>query len=72
MLRVSCRAGLTFRLLLDCNETDPAIEIVKRHMQAAAMNATLDLKRLDAGYEVDLEVDYLVAYEDPEAVSLIK
>ncbi len=62
MIRVSCRAGLTFRLLLDCGDEDPAIEIVKRHMKAAAMNAALDLKRLDIGYEVDLEVDYLVAY----------
>ena len=32
---------------------------------AAAMNAALDLKRLDTGYQVDLEVDYLVSYEEP-------
>lgn len=62
MVKVSCRAGLTFRLLLDCEETDPAVEIVKRHMKAAAMNAALELKRLDMGYETELEVDYLVAY----------
>lgn len=64
MVRVSCNARLVFRLLLDCKEDDPAIEIVKRHMHAAAMNAALDLKRLDTGYEVDLEVDYLVAFEE--------
>lgn len=64
MTRVSCSARLVFRLLLACEEDDPAIEIVKRHMHAAAMNAALDLKRLDTGYEVDLEVDYLVAYEE--------
>lgn len=64
MTRVSCSARLVFRLLLDCKEDDPAIEIVKRHMHAAAMNAALDLKRLDTGYEVDLEVDYLVAFEE--------
>lgn len=65
MIRVSCRAGLVFRLLLDCKEEDPAIEIVKAHMKAAAMNAALDLKRQDIGYQVDLEVDYLVAYVEP-------
>jgi hypothetical protein len=65
MIRISCHAKLSFRLLLDCSETDPAIEIVKRHMNAAAMNAALDLKRQDIGYEVDLEVGYLVAYEAP-------
>lgn len=64
MIAISCRAGLVFRLLLDCKEEDHAIEIVKRHMHAAAMNAALDLKRLDTGYEVDLEVDYLVAFEE--------
>jgi len=64
VVRVSCRAGLTFRLLLDCKKTDPAIEIVKAHMKAAAMNAALDLKRLDTGYDVELEVDYLVAYHE--------
>lgn len=63
MINVSCRAGLVIRILLDCKEDDPAIEIVKAHMKAAAMNAALDLKRLDTGYQVDLEVDYLVAYE---------
>ena len=63
MIRVSCRAGLTFRLLLDCGDEDPAIEIVKRHMKAAAMNAALDLKRQDTEYDVELEVVYLVAYE---------
>jgi hypothetical protein len=63
-VRVSCRAGLTFRLLLDCGDEDPAIEIVKRHMKAAAMNAALDLKRQDTGYDVELAVDYLVAYEE--------
>lgn len=64
MIRVSCRAGLTFRLLLECDETDPAIAIVKHHMKAAAMNAALDLKRMDSGYQVDLDVGYLVAYEE--------
>lgn len=65
MIAISCRAGLVFRLLLDCKEDDPAIEIVKDHMKRAAMNAALDLKRLDTGYEVDLDVDYLVSYEAP-------
>lgn len=63
MIAISCRAGLSFRLLLDCQEDDPAIEIVKDHMKRAAMNAALDLKRLDERYEIDLSVDYLVAYE---------
>ncbi len=63
MIRVSCRAGLVFRLLLDCGDEDPAIEIVKAHMKEAAENAARDLKRLDTGYQVDLEIDYLVAYE---------
>ena len=63
-VRVSCHAALEFRILLACSETDPAIEIVKRHMKAAAMNAALELKRLDIGYEVDLDVSYLVAYEE--------
>lgn len=65
MIIVSCCAKLTFRLLPDCDETDPAISIIKRHMHAAAMNAALDLKRLDTGYEVDLDVGYLVAYQAP-------
>lgn len=63
MIRISCRANLCFSLLLDCKEEDEAIEIVKHHMKAAAMNAALDLKRQDIGYEVDLDVGYLVAYE---------
>jgi len=63
LIAISCRAGLVIRILLDCKEDDPAIEIVKAHMKAAAMNAALELKRLDTGYEVDLKVDYLVAYE---------
>lgn len=62
MIRVSCHAALEFSILLACSETDPAIEIVKRHMKDAAMNAALELKRLDTGYDVDLEVDYMVAY----------
>lgn len=64
MIRVSCSARLSFRLLLDCQEDDPAIEIVKDHMKRAAMNAALDLKRLDDGYQVDLEIDYLVSFAE--------
>lgn len=61
MIRVSCRAGLVFRKLLDVPEADEAIQIVKDRMRAAAMQVALDLRR--DGYEIDLEVDYLVAYE---------
>lgn len=62
MIQVSCRAALTCRLLLDCAESDPAVAIVKRHMKAAAMQAALELKRLDAGYEVDLDMDSFLSY----------
>ncbi len=62
MVRVSCRAGLVFRKLLDVPEEDAAIQIVKDRMKAAAMQVALDLLR--DGYELDLEVDYLVSYEE--------
>lgn len=62
MVRVSCRAGLVFRKLLDVPEEDAAIQIVKDKMKAAAMQVALDLRR--DGYAIDLKVDYLVAYEE--------
>lgn len=62
MVRVSCNARLEFRVLLDCQENDEAVAIVKRHMHAAALQAALEMRR--DGIDTDLEVDYLVAYED--------
>lgn len=62
MIRVSCKARLEFRVLLDCEEEDAAIAIVKRHMHAAALQAALEMKR--DGIDSALEVDYLVAYEE--------
>lgn len=64
MIRASCRASLVFRKLLDCEEEDSAIDVVKKRMKAAAMQVALDLKR--DGYEIELEIDYLVAYEEPK------
>lgn len=62
MIQVSSRAILTIRRKLDCTEPDQAAEIVKRHTDAAAHQVALELKRLDAGYEVDLSVDCRLAY----------
>lgn len=62
MIRVSCNARLRFRVLLDCKEEDEAIAIVKRHMHGAALQAALEMKR--DGIDTDLEVEYLVAYEE--------
>jgi hypothetical protein len=64
MIRVSCRAGLVLRKLLDTKEEDAAIETVKARMKAAAMQIALDLQR--DGYRVDLDVAYLVAFEEGE------
>jgi hypothetical protein len=61
MICVSCKACLTFRKLLDCPDEDDAIRIAKARMKAAAMQIALDLQA--EGYKVELEVDYLVAYE---------
>jgi hypothetical protein len=61
MIRVSCKARLEFRVLLDCKEEDEAIDIVKAHMRAAVLQAALDMKR--GGIDAELTVDYLVAYE---------
>lgn len=68
MIRVSCRANITFRLLLDCGEEDEAIGIVKAHMLQTAREAAASLKGRDEGYQVDLDVDYMVAYEEPAGV----
>lgn len=62
MIRVSCKAQLEFRVLLDCGEDDEAIAIVKRHMHAAALQAALEMRR--DGIDTSLKVDYLVAYEE--------
>lgn len=62
MIRVSCKARLEFRVLLDCKETDEAVDIVKRHMHAAALQAALDMQR--DGIDASLEVDYMLAYEE--------
>lgn len=64
MIRVSCRAELVFRKLLDCKEGDDAMAIVKDRMKAAAMQVALDMRR--DGYAIDLDVTYLVAYEEPK------
>lgn len=61
MIRISCRARLAFNLLLDCGEEDEGIEIVKRHMRAAALQAALEMRR--DGIDTELCIDYLVAYE---------
>lgn len=61
MIRVSCKARLEFRVLLDCNDEDEAIGIVKDHMGKAALQAALDMKR--DGIDAELKVEYLVAYE---------
>lgn len=65
MIRVSCTASLKFSVLLDCNEEDEAIAIVKRHMHSAALQAALEMKR--DGIDSELVVDYLIAYEDATA-----
>lgn len=62
MVRVSCNARLEFRVLLDCDENDEAVSIVKRHMHAAALQAALEMKR--DGIDTELKVDYLVSYEE--------
>lgn len=62
MIRVACSARLGFRTLIDCTETDAAIDIVKERMRVAAMQVALDLRR--DGIAIDLEVGYLVAYEE--------
>lgn len=62
MVRVSCKARLEFRVLLDCQETDEAVAIVKHHMHAAALQAALEMRR--DGIDTGLKVDYLVAYEE--------
>lgn len=59
MIQVSCNAKLTLRIKMDSKD---GAEIVKRHMKAAAMQAALELKRLDAGYEVDLDMDSFLSY----------
>ncbi|MHB0973975.1 MAG: hypothetical protein ACYC0P_07010 [Thiobacillus sp.] len=64
MIRVSCRSEIAFRKLLDCNEEDDAIRIAKERMRAAAIQIASDL--VDDGYSVELDVNYLVAYEEPK------
>ncbi len=60
MVRVSCKARLEFRVLLDCDENDEAVAIVKHHMHDAALQAALEMKR--DGIDTELKVDYLVSY----------
>lgn len=59
MIQVSCNAKLTLRIKMD---SEDGAEVVKRHMKAAAMQAALELKRLDPGYEVDLDMDSFLSY----------
>ena len=62
MQRVSCRAEVTFRKLLDCPDESDAIDIAKARMRQAAMRIASELK--DEGYRVELEIHYLVAYQE--------
>ena len=62
MHRVSCRAEVTFRKLLDCPDESGAIDIAKARMRAAAMQIASDLK--DEGFQVELSINYLVAYQE--------
>lgn len=61
MICVSCRACIVFRKLVDRGDDDSAIRTVKDRMRAAALQAASDLR--DDGYAIELDVDYLVAYE---------
>lgn len=64
MICVSCRADLAFRKRLDVGEENEAISITKERLRAAAMKIASDL--VDDGYSVELDVNYLVAYEEPK------
>lgn len=60
MVKLSARAAVTVHKMVDADE-DEAIDQFKERMHAAAMQVALDMR--SDGYIVDLEVDYLVAYE---------
>lgn len=65
MIRVTCRAVIEIKLLIDCADEDPAIAIVKDHMRAAAMQVGVNLKQLNIGYEVQYVEPWLTAYHVP-------
>lgn len=64
MICVSCKANVVFRKRLDVDEEDEAIHITKERLRAAAMKIASDL--VDDGYSVEVDVNYLVAYEEPK------
>lgn len=61
-IRVSCRAELVFRKLIDSPDEEAAIRLVKARLNDAAIRIASEL--LDEGIKTDLNVNYLVAYED--------
>ena len=65
MIQVSCRATIEFSLLVACDKTDPTIAIVQGDMHKAAMQVALNLKQLNAGYEVRYIDPWLTAYSVP-------
>ena len=65
MIRVASRAIIEFSLLVDCDKTDPAIAIVQEDMYKAAMQVALNLKQLNAGYEVRYLDPWLTAMHVP-------
>lgn len=60
--QVSCAVRLAFRRIVDGSEDD-AIDQAKRDAKDAALVVAQYLR--DAGYSVELDVDYLVAYGVP-------
>lgn len=62
MIQVSCRASLVFSKLVDAPDEYAALQAVKSRIESAALQVALDLRR--DGYALDLDVTYLVAYED--------
>lgn len=65
MVKLSARAAVTVHKMVDATDEE-AMGQFKERMRAAAMQVALDMRR--DGYIVDLEVDYLVAYEVPKNV----
>lgn len=62
MFRVSCRAELAFRKLVDAADEDEALRLVKARLNDAAIKVASEL--LDEGIRTDLSVHYFVCYNE--------
>lgn len=62
MFKVSCRAELAFRKLVDAADETAAINLIKARLNNAAIKVASEL--LDEGIRTDLVVHYMVCFEE--------